>query len=214
MNDHLEKFIMKKMLATLSCAVALSLSTAVGAAVLTFDSPSLIDIDPASNVATYREAGFTITGAAASYLPIDNVGARGTGGLVILADGRVKLTSSDGGLFTLNSFDYGLFDSGDSGALNVNGLLSDNRQLNSTLPLGGVKNFAFQGWTGLREVNLIANTDFVIDNVNAVSGAGNPGGGGGGNAVPEPGTLALMGVAAAGLIGARKRHCHQANNYQ
>lgn len=208
MIDHyLEKLIMKKTLATLSCVVALSLSTTVGAAVLTFDSPPLIDIDPASNLATYREAGFAITGAAASYLPIDNVGARGTGGLVILADGRVKLTSSDGGLFSLNSFDYGLFDSVDSGALNVNGLLSDNRQLNSTLPLGSLKNFAFQGWTGLREVNLIANTDFVIDNVNAVSGSGNPGGG---NAVPEPGTLALMGAAAAGLLGARKRRRHQA----
>ena len=203
---------MNKMLAILSCAVALSLSCSAGAAVLTFDSPPLIDIDPASNVATYREAGFTITGAAASYLPIDNVGTRGTGGLVILADGRVKLTSSDGGLFTLNSFDYGLFDSIDSGALNVNGLLSDNRQLSNILPLGSFKNFAFQGWTSLREVNFIANADFVIDNISAVSGTGDQGGGGGGNAVPEPGTLALMSLAAAGLIGARIRHRHQTNN--
>lgn len=181
---------MKELLSSLACAAALCLTAGAQAAIVTFDSPGLIDIDSTTNVATYDEAGFRFAGNAASYLPLDGIGSGGTGGLLVLANSTLTFTAAGGGLFSLLALDYGLPFPQDTGVLDIHGLLSDNSQLNAMLALGNLSGFSFQGWTSLREVSFSANADFVLDNVNAV---------------PEPGSMAVVLAGLAGLALARRR---------
>ncbi len=185
---------MRNVLSTLACVVALCTGSAAQAALVTFNNPSLIDIDPITNVESYNEAGFTFSGDAASpFLPLDGIGSGGSGGLFVLANSLLTLTASSGGLFTLQSLDFGLFDLQDTTAspsLLIEGLRADSSLLSQTLPLGGLTSFGFANWTGLQEVRFSANTDFVLDNVSAV---------------PEPASLALVALGIAGLAVTRRK---------
>ncbi len=184
---------MKKTLSRFACALALAVGASAHAGLVTFDAPTLVDIDPVTNVATYTESGFRFSGDAASYLPLDFIGTGGSGGLLVLANSTLTLTGFDGGLFNLVSLDYGLYDLSaldPSLKLLVHGLFGDNTELNQTLGLGDPASFAFTGWTALKEVTFAANADYVLDNVSSV---------------PEPGSVALVGAALAGLVFVRRR---------
>ena len=61
---------MNRLLGTLALAAALCSGGAAHAGLVNFDNPGLVDID-SNGVATYGEAGYVITGPAASFLPID-----------------------------------------------------------------------------------------------------------------------------------------------
>ena len=188
-----EKHLMRKALSTLACAVALCAGPGAQAALVTFNSPSLIDIDPVTSEASYNEAGFTFSGDVASFLQLDSIGSGGSGGLFVTANSVLKLTASNGGLFNLQSLDFGLFDLFDtttSPALLLEGRLADSSLLSQTLGLGALSNFGFANWTGLREVRFSANAAFVIDNVSVV---------------PEPASLALAALGLAGMGLARRR---------
>jgi len=180
---------MKKLLTSLACAAALSLTAGAQAAIVTFDSPGVIDIDNTTNVATYHEAGFRFAGDAASYLPIDGIGSSGTGGLLVFANSTLTFTAG-GGLFSLLALDYGLFDPQATGMLDIHGIFGDNSQLTETRQLGNLPGFSFQGWSNLKEVSFSANADFVLDNVSAV---------------PEPGSMALLLAGLPVLALARRR---------
>ena len=182
---------MKKALLTLACMAAMGLTSVAHAAVLTFDTPGLIDIDNNTGVATYQEGSFTLAGQAATYLPLDFVGTGGSGGLLLFAGNLLTLSAAGGGLFSLLGLDFGLFDPNDSGSLDLHGLLADSSALDQTLPLGALQNFSFQGWSGLREVTFNASANIVLDNINAV---------------PEPGSAALTLTALSGLLLVRRRH--------
>ena len=194
-NPTQEHPYMRNVLSTLACAVALCAGPAAQAALVTFNNPTLIDIDPVTNVASYNEAGFTFSGDAASFLPLDFIGSGGSGGLFVLANSLLKLSASSGGLFDLQSLDFGLFDPLNTTpppSLVVEGLLANNSLLTQTLGLGALANFGFTNWTGLREVRFSANADFVLDNVSAV---------------PEPASWALIALALVGL-GVSRRRAH------
>ncbi len=178
---------MSKTLSALASAAALCFGSATQAALVTFDAPPLITIDPNTGVAVYTESGFTISGGAASFLPLDGVGSAGSGGLFVGANSLIKLMAASGNAFSLNALDFGLFDLLDatpSPSLLIQGLLTDNSTLSQTLALGALATFGFSNWMNLKEVSFSANTDFVLDNINAV---------------PEPGTFALAALAMLGL---------------
>ena len=186
---------MRNVLSTLACAVALCAGPAAQAAIVTFNNPTLIDTDPVTNVASYNEAGFTFSGDAASFLPLDGIGSGGSGGLFVVANGLLKLSASSGGLFDLQSLDFGLFDPLNTTPpplLVVEGLLANNSLLTQALGLGALASFGFTNWTGLQEVRFSANADFVLDNVSAV---------------PEPASWALIALALVGL-GVSRRRAH------
>jgi uncharacterized protein (TIGR03382 family) len=177
-------------LTRLACAAALTFSIGAQAALVTFDTPALIDIDNNTNVATYQESGFNLTGLAGTYLTLDGFGTAGSGGLVVVANSPLTLASPSGGLFSLLGIDYGLLDPQSSGSLTIEGLLSDNSLLTEMLALGDLANFQFQGWSGLKSVTFTGDADLVLDNINAV---------------PEPGSGALAVLALSGLALVRRR---------
>ena len=192
-NRLQEQPYMRYVLSTLACVMALCTGSVAQAALVTFNNPSVIDIDPNTNVASYNEAGFTFSGEAASFLPLDGIGSGGSGGMFVLANRLLKLTASSGGLFSLQSLDFGLSDlqsATTAPSLLIEGLLADSSLLSQTLPLGTLANFRFANWTGLQEVRFSANTDFVLDNVNAV---------------PEPASLALVALGIAGMAATRRK---------
>ncbi len=189
---------MKNLLSTVAIATALAGAGGAQAALITFDTPGVVEIDPVTNVATYTEAMFSFSGDAASFLPLDGVGRGGSGGLFVLANAALRVAPSAGGLFNLSSFDYGTID-GLIGtpptSLLVEGFRTNNTLLTELLDLGMQKSFSFTAWTGLASLRFTANGDFVLDNL-AVT------------AVPEPASWALVGLALAGLgWRSRRKSC-------
>ena len=183
---------MKKIVSAIACALALGMGGGAHAGLVTFDPPSLIDINPVTFGATYTEAGFVLSGDAASFLPLDGIGRAGSEGLFVLGGATLTLAPVNGGLFDLLSIDYGLFDpstAGSASELMIHGLFADSSQRDLTLGLGSLSNVAFQNWKALRQVSFLANTEFVLDNLNVV---------------PEPGSMALVGTSLALLLLARR----------
>jgi len=96
---------MKTLLTTLACAVALCTGTVAQAAVVTFNNPGVINIAP-DGTATYTEAGFTISGEAASFLTLNDALIGG------LDSSFFSLRTVGAGRFGLQSLDYAFFDLG------------------------------------------------------------------------------------------------------
>lgn len=189
---------MNKLLCRFACLAAFCLSTSAQAAVLTFNSPELIDIDT-NFVATYPESGFLITGDAPFFLPLDGIGTGGTGGLQVSANSLISLMPSGGGLFRLIGLDYAAFDLFDIGfdpsaSLVVTGLLNGGGTLEQTVLLNDLafSSLSFQSWNNLIAVSFLATADFALDNIEAAQ-------------IPEPASLALVSVGLMGLALARRR---------
>ena len=182
--------MIKKIFAAAACTLAMSVAPLAQAAVVTFNNPGLVDVNNATNIATYTEAGVKFSGDAASFLPIDAVGVGGTGALVVLPNSTLRLFSDDGS-FDFLSASFGAFDAGATGTLNI---MAGN--MSRVINLGALASFSFAGFTNLQELTLTSNIMFVLDNINV---------GGDGAEVPEPASLGLAGLALAGLMAARRR---------
>jgi len=177
---------------TLAAAAALCLAGNAHAAVVTFNNPGVIPIDPITNVATYTESGFNIQGQAADFLTLGGVLVGGFSGAM-----PFSLMAVSGGLFSLLSLELAYFDLGDTpGALTIRGLRDGNQVATSMFTLGTPASISFgTNWAQLTQVSFQATSGFSLDNINVMAVA----------AVPEPGTLALVGLAAAGLAFTRRR---------
>ena len=185
---------MKKLIAAASWAAALCLGSAAQAAVVTLNDPGEIAIDAGTNVATYTESGFALSGPAASFLTIDNSLLGGIDGTTPFSLRRVG-----GGAFSLASFDYAFFDLGfgaGPGTLSVTGLFNGVQVAAQTFALGSLASASFgAAFANLTGVDFSGTTGFTLDNLNVQAAA-----------VPEPSTVVLTALGLIGVaFGARRR---------
>lgn len=187
--------MIKKNLVTAACVAALCLGGVAQAAIVTFDDPGLVEIDNNTNLATYIEAGFKITGQAASFLPI---AMRLVGGFDATS---FSLMQVGGGNFSLLSLDYDFFDLGfgdQNSTLTITGLLGGSTVASRTVNLAGPNGLMFGAdWSRVSEVSFTGSAGFSLDNINAAAAM----------LVPAPGTMALscLALAALGLRRVRGR---------
>lgn len=183
-------------LRVLACTLALCATSAAQSTVITFDDPGVIEIDNNTGVATYTESGYTISGAAASFLLLPNAESPA---FVAGFDTSFTILAAVGGApFSLTSLDYAAFDlgAGAQGNLTLVGLFNGSPVVLQVLDLGAPASVSFGStWAQLTSVGFSSTGGYSLDNINL-------------SAVPEPSQLALVsfGLAAAlGVAAARRR---------
>ena len=183
----------------LAAAAALCLAGGAHATVVTFDDPGEITFD--GDVATYIEAGYKIQGPALSFQPLDDLDNPENGFLLggVLGEVPFTLMAVSGGIFSLFSLDLAFFDLGfgdPPGDLTITGFLNGDQEVSSVFSLVNPATITFDSnWSRLTQVSFVGTSGFLLDNIGVEAVA----------AVPEPGTLALVGLAAAGLAFTRRR---------
>jgi hypothetical protein len=181
---------MHKLIRTLLFALAAAAPLAQ-AGVINFDQPGLIEIDNATGNAVYREAGFALSGDAASFLQLDGVGTGASGGLFLAAGSTLSIMAGDGSLFSFLGLDAGSNDATVPAMLDIVGIFADKTQQDLMLSLSSLGPQSLSGWSGLTELRFMAGADILLDNI-ALS------------AVPEPGSLAMTLLGLGALLGLRR----------
>ena len=166
----------------------------------------------------YSEEGFTVTTSSSGVVNFGGCAPacanNGTRNVFIGASGAsVAISAVGGGVFSLLGFDIGELFQGMpatwSSNIQVTGFLSGGGTFVSSFFLDGVHDgsggavdmqaFSPAGFANLTSATFasLSGGGFTLDNVNVVAGATTN--------VPEPGTLALLGLGLAGLLSARRR---------
>ena len=188
--------MMKTTLHITTLAAAMCLASTARAEVMTFNNPGQIEIDNVTQIATYTEGAFKITGNAADFLTISDA-------LLGFASAPLHLKAASGGAFSLLSLERSFFDLGlgeTPGQLTLVGLLNGLQVASAVLPLGAtLAAFNFGNpWANVSDVSFTSTSGFLLDNINVRLNA----------SVPEPGTWALAMVALLGLSGSARRRLY------
>lgn len=174
---------------TLVCTGALALSASVAsAALLTFDGVSSA-IAPLGSPLTYSEDGFIFTFSTCTSCTTHYGDGTINTATLNWHDGganpigmSVTLTRDDGGLLDLLGFDALVFDPLGFGGTTANGV---------SFSTGAFS----QDFLGVNSVVFLTAGTVQLDNVEVRNGG----------TVPEPGSIALLGLGLAGLASTRRR---------
>lgn len=205
-----EQITLKSTLSRLACSLLLCLGTATAsAAVITFDPASQIQFNNVGE-ATYDEAGFRLSGPGASFFPLFDAGSGtpASQGLVVFGSNTLTQTSLGGAMFNLMGFDFRAYDlsfgtipgPAPDVTLLVTGLFGMGSLPQTQELLLNNTGAPFQAWMNLSQVSFSSSADFALDNI-TVQDVQN---------VPEPGSMALVGVAVMGLLYTRRRSARSA----